>query len=38
VLFGMLLDRMGAAALWATTVLGLTALAALWVLRPVARP
>lgn len=38
VLFGMLLDRVGAAALWATTLLGLAALAALWVLRPVARP
>lgn len=38
VLFGMLLDGVGAAALWATTLLGLAALAALWVLRPVARP
>ena len=37
VLFGMLLDRTGAAALWLTTLLGLAALAALWVLRPVAR-
>ncbi len=37
VLFGMLLDRTGAAALWLTTLLGLAALAALWLLRPVAR-
>lgn len=37
VLFGMLLDSAGAAALWLTTLLGLAALAALWVLRPVAR-
>lgn len=38
VLFGMLLDRMGAAALWSTTLLGLAALGALWMLRPMARP
>lgn len=37
VLFGMLLDGTGAAALWLTTLLGLAALAALWLLRPVAR-
>ena len=37
VLFGMALDRAGAAALWLTTLLGLAALAALWLLRPVAR-
>ena len=37
VLFGMLLDSTGAAALWLTTLLGLAALAALWLLRPVAR-
>ena len=37
VLFGLLLDAAGAAALWATALLGLAALAALWVLRPVAR-
>jgi hypothetical protein len=37
VLFGMLLDRAGAAALWLTTLLGLAALGALWLLRPVAR-
>ena len=37
VLFGMLLDSAGAAALWLTTLLGLAALAALWLLRPVAR-
>lgn len=37
VLFGMLLDGVGAAALWATTLLGLAALGALWVLRPMAR-
>ena len=37
VLFGMLLNRTGAAALWLTTLLGLAALAALWLLRPVAR-
>ncbi|MBT9513109.1 MAG: MFS transporter [Acidovorax sp.] len=37
VLFGMLLDGVGAAALWATTLLGLAALGALWVLRPVAQ-
>ena len=37
VLFGMALDRTGAAALWLTTLLGLAALAALWLLRPVAR-
>ena len=37
VLFGLLLDAAGAAALWATALLGLAALAALWALRPVAR-
>ncbi|PJI99377.1 putative MFS family arabinose efflux permease [Acidovorax sp. 69] len=37
VLFGMLLDGVGAAALWATTLLGLAALGALWMLRPVAQ-
>lgn len=37
VLFGMALDSAGAAALWLTTLLGLAALAALWLLRPVAR-
>ncbi len=37
VLFGMLLDSAGAAALWLTTLLGLAALAALWLLRPMAR-
>lgn len=37
VLFGMALDRAGAAALWLTTLLGLAALAALWLLRPVSR-
>lgn len=37
VLFGMLLDNTGASALWLTTLLGLAALAALWLLRPVAR-
>ena len=37
VLFGMLLDRTGAAALWLTTLLGLAALAALWLLRAMAR-
>ncbi len=37
VLFGMLLDRAGASALWLTTLLGLAALAALWLLRPMAR-
>ena len=36
-LFGMALDHAGAAALWLTTLLGLAALAALWLLRPVAR-
>jgi len=34
VLFGMLLDRFGAGALWLTTLLGLAALGALWMLRP----
>ncbi|WP_034712313.1 MFS transporter [Acidovorax sp. JHL-9] len=34
VLFGMLLDGLGAAALWLTTLLGVVALGALWVLRP----
>ncbi|AOG23185.1 MFS transporter [Acidovorax sp. RAC01] len=33
-LFGMLLDRFGAGALWLTTLLGLAALGALWMLRP----
>lgn len=37
VLFGMALDHAGAAALWLTTMLGLAALAALWLLRPMAR-
>ena len=37
VLFGMLLDSAGSAALWLTTLLGLAALGALWLLRPVAR-
>ena len=37
VLFGMALDRAGASALWLTTLLGLAALGALWLLRPVAR-
>ncbi|ART56210.1 MFS transporter [Acidovorax carolinensis] len=36
-LFGLLLDGVGAAALWVTALLGVAALAALWVLRPVAR-
>ena len=36
-LFGLLLDGVGAAAVWLTALLGLAALAALWVLRPVAR-
>lgn len=38
VLFGLLLDGIGTAALGVTTLLGLAALAALWVLRPVAHP
>ena len=37
VLFGMLLDSVGAAAVWLTTLLGVAALVALWALRPVAR-
>ncbi len=37
VLFGMLLDGAGAAAVWLTAGLGVAALAALWVLRPLAR-
>lgn len=37
VLFGMLLDSVGAAAVWLTALLGLAALGALWVLRPMAR-
>ncbi len=37
VLFGMLLDGVGVAAVWATTLLGLAALGALWALRPLAR-
>ncbi len=37
VLFGMALDHAGASALWLTTLLGLAALAALWLLRPVTR-
>ena len=36
VLFGMLLDSVGAAAVWLTALLGLAALGALWVLRPMA--
>ena len=38
VLFGMLLDSVGAAALWLTALLGLAALGALWVLRPESLP
>ncbi len=38
VLFGMLLDGVGAAAVWLTALLGVAALAALWALRPLARP
>ncbi|WP_440106717.1 MFS transporter [Acidovorax sp. BL-A-41-H1] len=34
VLFGMLLDQFGAGALWLTSLLGLAALGALWMLRP----
>ena len=34
VLFGMLLDGVGAAAVWLTALLGLAALGALWALRP----
>ena len=37
VLFGMLLDGVGAAVVWLTAGLGVAALAALWVLRPLAR-
>lgn len=37
VLFGMLLDGVGVAALWSTTLLGLAALGALWMLRPLAQ-
>ena len=37
VLFGMLLDGVGAAAVWLTAGLGVAALTALWVLRPLAR-
>ncbi len=37
VLFGMALDHAGASALWLTTLLGLAALGALWLLRPVTR-
>jgi hypothetical protein len=33
-LFGMLIDSVGAAALWLTTLLGVMALGALWGLRP----
>jgi hypothetical protein len=33
-LFGLLLDGVGAAALWLTALLGVAALGALWVLRP----
>lgn len=36
-LFGLLIDGVGAAALWVTSLLGVAALAALWMLRPVAR-
>lgn len=38
VLFGMLLDAVGASAVWLTTLLGMAALGALWMLRPQARP
>jgi MFS family permease len=38
VLFGMLLDGVGAAAAWLTALLGVAALGALWALRPMARP
>lgn len=38
VLFGMLLDGVGAAALWLTTLLGVAALTALWALRPMTKP
>lgn len=38
VLFGMLLDGVGAAAVWLTALLGVAALGALWALRPLARP
>ena len=37
VLFGMLLDGVGAAALWLTTLLGVAALTALWALRPMTK-
>ena len=36
-LFGLLIDGVGAAALWVTSLLGVAALAALWMLRPVVR-
>lgn len=38
VLFGMLLDGVGAAAVWLTALLGLAALTALWALRPMTKP
>ena len=38
VLFGMLLDGVGAAAVWLTTLLGVAALTALWALRPMTKP
>lgn len=37
VLFGMLLDGVGAAAVWLTTLLGVAALVALWALQPAAQ-
>lgn len=36
-LFGMLLDGVGSAAVWLTTLLGVAALGALWALRPMSR-
>ena len=38
VLFGMLLDGVGAAAVWLAALLGLAALTALWALRPMTKP
>lgn len=38
VLFGMLLDGVGAAAVWLTALLGVAALGALWMLRPISQP
>lgn len=38
VLFGMLLDSVGAAAAWLTALLGVAALGALWALRPMTQP